>query len=246
MADTLVARRLDVATQGAVQADGSLALDVSRVVYERRDGKGTVSTLTTEVVAATADKRTAEDVATTRLLEALRASSLRIGLDATNGVTSVEGIDRAFDAAVAADASLADERVNLRNICSDDGWCRGLSAAGLCALPGAGSAKRAVRLRVPGLGDTTLELTGESGADDGGTPAFRYEGKLRADTVFEGEPGATNSFSGPAEVAGVSGEATTSYPSRGAMPSKGQWSLSVPFANHLAVKTTTTFTLVRN
>lgn len=249
MADTLVARRLEVATRGSVQADGSLVLDVSRAVYERRDGKGTVSTLTTEVVTATADRRSAADAATTRLLEALRASSLHVGLDATNGVTSVEGIDRAFDAAVARDASLADERAALLDVCSDDGWRRGLAAAGLCVVPDTArandSAERTVRVRVPGRGETTMRLSGASGADDGGTPALRFEGRLGADASFDGSPGAAPSVAGPAELTGVAGEATTSYPAHAGPPSKGQWTLTVPFANGFTIRTTTTFTLVR-
>jgi len=222
---------------------------VSRALYERRDGKGTVATFTTEVVAAATATRSSADAASTRLLEALRAASLRIGLDATNGVTSVEGIDRALDAAVASDASLADERAALRDVCSDDGWRRGLAAAGLCAIPGAAAANEAAErtacVRVPGFGETTMRLAGTCGADEGGTPAFQFVGRLRGEAAFAGEPGAPPSIAGAADVAGVTGDATTSYPTHDGPPSQGEWTLTVPFANGFVVKTTTKFTLVR-
>jgi hypothetical protein len=222
---------------------------VTRVAYERRDGRGTVSTLTTEVVAAPPAGRSAADEATTRVLETLRAARIRIGLDAADGVTSVEGIDRALDAAVARDPSLAAERTALRDVCSDDGWLLGLAAAGLCAVadasPSAAAPERTVRVRVPGFGETTMRLAGTSGADEGGTPAVRFEGSLRADAAFRGERGAASEIAGAAEVAGVAGSATTSYPSPGVMPSKGEWSLTVPFAGGRTVRATTTFTLVR-
>lgn len=240
---TSVARRFDVATRGTVEQGGAIALDVTRVEYERRNGRGEVSTLTTANVSAPAD-RSAADAATTRLLEALRAAPIRLALDGTNGVVSFEGIDRAFDAAVAGDPSLAAERASLRDVCSDDGWRRGLVAAGLGPVPG-DDGRREARVRVPGFGETTMRLAGSVGVDDGGKRAFRCEGRLAADAAFEGEPGAAPAVAGVADVAGVVGRATTSYAALGGLPTKGEWTLTIPFAAGRSVSTTTTFTLVQ-
>ncbi len=247
---TKSARRLDVATRGNVAADGSLRLDVVRAGLERRRADGTTTSTTTAVVAADPNAHDAADEPTVRLLESLRTKTIRVGLDATDGVTSVEGVDAALDAAVRGDPSLGGTRAGLRVLCSDEGWRDALAAAGLCVVPAAvrdgGTARRDARVVVPGRGATSMRLDGTAGRDDGGMQAVHLAGSLAADASFEGAPGAPPPDEvGPVRVADVTGDATTSYSADDGPPFKGQWSLVLAFERGATVRRTTTFTLVR-
>ena len=106
LAGTKSARRLEIATRGAFADDGSLRVEIVRASLESREDDGKTSVVATDVVAADPSRRSAADAAATRLLEGLRAASVRIGFDPEKGVTSVEGLDRALDAAARGDESI--------------------------------------------------------------------------------------------------------------------------------------------
>jgi len=247
--DELVGRstvwRLEIATRGTFAADGSLNLSIERARLETQIDGGAPTAVATDDPPDVRAKRTPGDVAKARLIESLHGAAVRIGFDAANGVASVEGLDRALGAAPGADAD-----GGLGSMCSDDRWRRDLAAAGLCAVPAAvregGDFERASRVRVPGRGDTKMRLEGTVGRDDSGLPAARSQARLSADAAFEGPPGAAPpAIIGAVLLADVAGEATTTYPSGGGVPIKGQFVLTLPYVGGFTQRTTTTFTLVR-
>jgi hypothetical protein len=225
--------------RGAVADDGSLALEVERVALEVRDRGG-------EVHRTVAPRRPGDEAPPARALEALRRATIRIGLDPTAGVTSVTGVDRAFEH---AEAELGDERDSLSSLAADAAWTRDLANAGLAAVPAtlrAGTAvARPARVRVPGRGETTVRLTGEAARDDRGSQAVHVTAQLADGAVFEGDGGAAPPADvGSARVADVACAATTSYAGDPPRPFKGEWTVTTPFAGGLTVRTTTSFTLV--
>lgn len=250
LAETGAARRLVVAARGAHEPDAFVRLDVTRAALETRDAAGKLHVVSTDAVGVGVPERDPADGPVVKLLESLRTASIRLRLDAAGGVSAVEGLDRVLDAAAARDASLADARAGLRAICSDEGWRESLRAAGLCDVPRAvrdrGAIRRDVRVRVPGVGTAAMPLDGrvETAAD--GLPVASLRGRLTADAVFASDGGAPPPADvGGVRVAEVTGTATTSYPPEPGPPFKGEFTLTVPFARGVTLRTTTTFTWTR-
>jgi hypothetical protein len=247
--DELVGRgtawRLEIATRGTFATDGSLRLSIERARLETQVDGGAPTVVATDDDVDARARRTPGDTAKARLLESLHGAAVRIGFDAANGVTSVEGLDRALAAAPGADSN-----GGLGSMCSDEGWRRGLASAGLCAVPVAvregGAFVRDVRVRVPGRGETSIRLAGLVGREDSGLPAAHADARMSADAVFEGPAGAAPpALVGAVVVSEATCEATTTYPAGGGLPIKGQFVSTYPFAGGFVERTTTTFTLVR-
>lgn len=225
--------------RGAVADDGSLALEVERVALEVRDRNG-------EVHLMVAPRAAGDESAPARALEALRRASVRVGLDPRAGVTTVTGVDAAFER---VEAELGDERTALSSLATDGAWTRDLANAGMSAVPSAlragAAVERTARVRVAGRGETSVRLSGEAASDDRGSPAVRVTARLDDRAVFEGDGGPVPPADvGAARVADVTCEATTSYAGDPARPLRGEWTVTTPFAGGLTVRTTTSFTLV--
>lgn len=248
---TSVARRLEVSLRGTASA-ASLDLAIGRADMEIRDGANAVRSVSTDVVARgrpTLGLDDHDDEALRRLLEELVAAPVRLGFDPSKGVTSAEGLDAALDGAVVRDASLAEERDGLRGIAGDAVLLQSLLAAGLGPLPASmarrAPAERDARLRLPGLGETTLHLSGTVAEDESGLPALQVKGGLAHDAKFSGEPDAAPPpHIGAVALDRVEGEATTSYVNAGDLPVQGQWAVTIPFAGGHSIRRTTSFILV--
>jgi hypothetical protein len=231
---------MEISMRGAVADDGSLALEVTRVTLQVRDRDR-------EVVRTVAPRAAGDaGAAASPVLEALRGATVRVGLDRSAGVTSVAGLDVAF---ASAGAAHRDECASLSSLASDAAWTRDLANAGMSAVPETLRQGRAVarpaRVRVAGRGATSTRLTGEVARDDRGSPATRVAGRLSADAAFEGDGGPVPPADvGAVRVADVTCEATTSYAGDPALPLRGEWTVTTPFAGGLTVRTTTSFTLV--
>ena len=201
--------------RGAVADDGSLALEMDRVVLEVRNREG-------EVVRgdAPADEgRTADPV-----LEALRGAAVRVGLDPSAGVVAVNGFDRAVERAKAVPGG---ERAQLAALASDAAWTNDLANAGMCALPESlrqgAPVVRSAHAFAEGRDAEPVRLEGEAARDDRRSLAVHVTGKL---------------------TRGVTCEATTSYAGEKALPLRGEWTLTTPLSAGHTVRRTTSFTLV--
>ncbi len=248
--ETGAARRLQIVTRGVHESDGAVRLEVLRAALERRDAAGAVRIVSTDAIGVGAAAGDPADAPVVKLLESLRAASLLIRLDPLLGVTEVEGLDRALDAAVLGDASLGDERIGLRPICSGEGWLESLRAAGLCEVPSEsrhrGRRQRSARVRVPGAGWATMPISGFLTTATDGLSVAALLGDLEVDAALEDDGGpAPPPEIGLVRLGDVTGSATTSYlPDRGP-PFKGEFTLTVPFSGGVTLRTTTTFTWTR-
>lgn len=245
---TAVARRIVAACDGSFQADGSIGVEVGRADIETRTGSG--------VIAATSDSGApagpipAGEEAARAVVHALRAAAIRVSLDPEAGVVSVGGFDAALDAALARGDLDAETRDGLRVLCADAVWTRALPAAGLCAPPESlarrAKARRTANAWIPGRGVARILLEGEVGEDRSGLPTLRVAGGLAPGAEFSGDEGpAPPGEVGAVRLDGVRGEATTSYVRSGALPVRGEWTLTTPYSGGLTVKSTFGFKLVR-
>ncbi len=222
--ETGAARRLEISLRGAVGDDGAMALEVERVLLEVRDKSGEVVRTVTPRPAGD------EGPGPSPALEALRGAAVRVGLDPAAGVTGVTGIDRAFEV---AEAEIGKEGEAIALLASDAAWTHDLANAGMSALPESlrpGAAlKRTARVLLVGRTETLLQLAGEAARDDRGSPAVHLAGGIASDS--------TNSPD-------LTCEATTSYAGEQALPFRGEFTVTTPFAAGLTLRRTTSFKLV--
>jgi hypothetical protein len=214
LVETGEARRLEISLRGAVADDGTLALEVGRVVLEVRDRQG-------EMVRAVAPD---EGGTAAPALDALRGAAVRVDLDPKGGVVAVNGLDRAVERAKSAPGG---QGALLAVLASDAAWTHDLANAGMCTLPASlrpgAPVVRSARAFVAGRDPAPVRLEGEAARDDRRTPAVHLTGRL-AD--------------------GAACTATTSYAGEGPLPLRGEWTLTTPLAAGLTARRTTSFTLV--